>query len=168
MSELLGADELRARLAALKRLPKEASKGWAEDAADYAKRHVPARTVYVGQTEIPAGSLRHSIHIVGGSERGAKVLGAYWANFIDKGTKEHTITPKKSRRATKKRAARVAKPFLVFNTPQNRPGGSRVFARKVTKRATPGNNFKAEAVEYGLERNISAAKLVVLWNEAKP
>lgn len=148
---LQGAPQLRSRLSAIQKMPKSYGKGWAERCVKEAQRRVPVRT----------GTLQRSIRVGTVSGTSARVVANYTAFFIDHGTKAHDEVPKKSRRATKKRAARTAKRALVFEV-----GGRTVFARKVHKVAHPGNQFRSQAAHAALAGNPLAKALTILWDKA--
>ena len=133
-----GARQLRARLKAIRTVFKPAGRQWADETARVARGMVPVRT----------GRTQRSIRRRNASQRKATVVGNYPINFIDAGTKEHDIVPKKMQ-------------ALKFGE-----GGQAVFARKVHKRATPARPFKKEAARRGLEKVDIINDLIELWNRA--
>jgi hypothetical protein len=135
---LQGDKELRARLKAIRQASQPIVKSWAADTVVYAKAHVPART----------GTLRKSLRIRNASQRGATLVGAYWANFIDAGTRAHDERPK-SRKA------------MRYGSP-----GSVRFAKRIHHPRTGARPFKRAAAEYGLRKNPMAATVLKLWNDA--
>jgi hypothetical protein len=135
---LKGSRELRARLKSLRLAFKPVGKAWADDTAHIARSRVPVRT----------GRLRSSIRRRNATQKRATVVGHYTANFIDHGTKQHDIRPKKAK-------------TLAFSV-----GGRTVFAKKVHKRATRGNHFKRTAALEALRRNPLAAEVINQWNAA--
>jgi len=135
---LRGSPELRARLKAIRLVFKDSGRAWADETARIAKPMVPVRT----------GATRASIRRRNASQRLATVVGNYPVNFIDAGTKAHDI-----------KAKRVS--VLKFQT-----DGGTLFRKKVHKRATTGNRFKARAAQEGLRRVDPLDHMVDLWNEA--
>jgi len=139
MSALRGTPQLRARLKALRLTFKPLGKGWAEDTRDAAIRFVPYRT----------GRLRGSIRVRNVTQRHATVVAHYSAFFVDKGTKPHTIVPKKAK-------------TLRFEN-----GRKTVFSRRAVQRGYRARPFRARAAEEGLKRNPLAVAVVRQWNEAR-
>ena len=135
---LKGKRELNARLKAIKQTFKPIGRNWAEDDVKENRRRVPVRT----------GRLQRSFRVRNATQRKAVVVGAYWANFIDAGTKAHD---ERARRA----------PAMVFQS-----HGKTIFARKVHKRAHAGNHFKRAAALEALRKNPMAVELIKQWNSA--
>ncbi len=135
---LQGASALRSRLKAIKTVFKPAGRQWADETARIAKTMVPVRT----------GKTRDSIRRRNASQKKATVVGYYPVNFIDAGSKEHDIKPKKMS-------------VMKFTD-----GGGPVFARKVHKRAIAARPFKKEAARRGLEKVNILKDLIDLWNKA--
>lgn len=136
---LKGGRELRARLKAIKQTFKPAGREWADETAAIAKTLVPVKT----------GRLHGSIRRKNASMRKATVAAHYSAFFVDKGTKAHTIAP---RRAS----------GLIF---QGRSGQT-IFARKVNHPRTSAHPFRERAAREGLRRRPMVASLIKLWNAA--
>lgn len=134
---LKGAPELRARLKAIKLSFKPIGKQWADDTAEEARKRVPSRT----------GRLRKSIRRRNATQRKATVVGHYTANFIDAGTKAHTIRAKGKR--------------LRFTD-----GGRTVFAKKVEHPRTAARPFKKASAEAALRKHPMAQTLIDEWNRA--
>lgn len=135
---LKGSPELRARLRALKVAFKPLGKSWAEDTRDAAKRRVAKRT----------GKTASTFRVRNASQRKATVVGSFVANFIDAGTKEHDIVPKKATRLRFQKEGRT------------------IFAKKVHHPRIAARPFKRAAALEGLQKNPLAATVVKQWNEA--
>ena len=135
---LKGSPELRARLKALKLAFKPLGKSWAEDTRDEARRRVRKRT----------GKTAASFRVRNATQRKATVVGSFVANFIDAGTKEHDIVPRKGTR-------------LRFQSQ-----GRTIFAKKVHHPRTAAHPFKRAAALEGLRKNPMAAAVVNQWNDA--
>jgi hypothetical protein len=135
---LKGGPELRARLKAIRQSFKPIGKGWATDTAKYAKGHVPRKT----------GRLQQSIRVRNATQRKATVVGHFSANFVDAGTKQHDITPRK-------------KQALAYGQ-----GQRTVFAKKVHHPRTRAQPFKRAAAQDGLRRNPLAEAVIKQWNDA--
>jgi hypothetical protein len=135
---LKGSPELRARLKAIRQTFKPYGKSWAEDTRDAAKRRIRKRT----------GKTAASIRVRNASQRKATVVGSFVANFIDAGTKEHTIVPRKGR-------------SLKFQA-----NGRTIFSKKVHKPRTAAHPFKKAAALEGIQKNPMAKALVDQWNSA--
>jgi hypothetical protein len=135
---LQGASQLRARLKAIKTVFKPAGRQWADATAAAAKRYVPVKT----------GKTRASIRRRNASQKKASVVGFYPVNFIDAGTKAHTIKPR-HRKA------------LKFSE-----GGRPIFRKKVHKPAQAARPFKKRAADEGLRRVDIIRDLIELWNQA--
>jgi hypothetical protein len=137
---LRGSRELRARLKAIRTVFKPVAKDWTAITVDEAKRRL--------STSVDTGKTRASVRRRNASQRKATVVGNYPVNFIDAGTKEHDIKPR-----------RVS--VLKFNV-----GGNTVFARKVHKRRQPARPFKRASAEAGLRKVEIIRDLIELWNRA--
>ena len=111
---------------------------WAETTADEARRRVPSKT----------GRLRQSFRKKNASQKRATVVGHYTGNFIDAGTKEHDIVPRKADR-------------LIFHD-----RGQTIFARKVHKQRTAARPFKRASAEAALQRHPMSDALIAEWNRA--
>ncbi|HKY89364.1 MAG TPA: hypothetical protein VJ141_05245 [Candidatus Limnocylindrales bacterium] len=120
-SRLIGGPALRARLAALAKVPPEFAGEWAAEAKDRIVATKP-------QSNRPASS-KFSTKV---SERRAGVYGAFWWIFVDRGTKAHDIV------------ARRAK-ALRFEA-----GGQTIFARKVQLRRMRRRPFITKAAQEAL------------------
>jgi len=135
---LKGSPELRRRLKAIRQTFKPVGKAWAETTRDYARSHVPVRT----------GRLKASIRVRNASQRKATVVGMFTANFVDAGTREHEIKPKRAK-------------VLRFQS-----GNRTVFAKKVNHPRTRARPFKVAAAREGLRKNPMAVELIRQWNDA--
>jgi hypothetical protein len=135
---LRGSPELRARLRALKLAFKPIGKAWATETVAQDRRRVPVKT----------GRLQRSIRVRNASQRKATVVAHYTASFIDVGTKEHDIVPKKAS-------------SLKFQVQ-----GRTIFSKKVHKPRQAARPFeKAGAIE-ALRKTPMAATIVNEWNRA--
>ena len=136
---LRGTPELRARLKAIRQTFKPIGKAWAETTRDELRHRTPRKT----------GLTANSYRVRNATQRKATVVGSFVANFLDAGTKEHTI-----------KARRVGS--LKFQGPEGRT----IFAKKVHHPRTQGRPFKRAAAREGLRRNPMAAVLIDEWNRA--
>lgn len=134
---LKGTPELRARLRAIRQTFKPVGKGWAEDTRDAARRRIKKRT----------GLTAASIRVRNATQRKATVVGSFKATFIDAGTREHDIKPRR------KQALR----FQGSN-------GRTIFSKKVHHPRTAAHPFKRDAALEGLQKNPMAAELIKQWN----
>lgn len=135
---LKGGPELRARLKAIRLTFKEYGRPWADTTAEEARKRVPVAT----------GRLRQSIRRKSVTQRKATVVGHYSANFVDAGSREHDIVPRR-------------KPLLIFEA-----GGRTIFARKVHKQRIGPRRFKRASAEAALRRHPMSETLTRLWNKA--
>jgi len=135
---LQGANDLRARLKAIKEVFKPVARTWAKETVKAGRPMVPVKT----------GRLRRSIKVKSVSGKRAVVGAHYTAYFVDAGPKPHIIKAKKGR-------------GLVF---QGRTG--RVFTRSVNHRGYRGRPFRQRMAEEGLKRTPAAQEVVDLWNKA--
>jgi hypothetical protein len=135
---LRGSPELRARLKAIKLTFKPLGKSWANDTRDAARRRVKKRT----------GATAASFRVRNATQRKATVVGSYIASFIDAGTKEHDIVPRKAT-------------MLRFEAE-----GRTIFSKKVHKPRQAAHPFKRAAALEGLAKNPMAAAVVEQWNRA--
>lgn len=135
---LHGADDLRARLKALKKAFRPIGRKWGRAAINAGRPMVPVDT----------GRLRRSMRILSASEKRARVGAHYTAYFVDKGPKAHLIAPKRAKR-------------LVFEKQ-----GRTIFARKVHHRGYRGRPFRKRMAEEGLRNTPMAQELIKQWNEA--
>lgn len=93
------------------------------------------------------GRGRKSIRLRTATTKRATVVATYYIAILDKGSRQHTIVPRKARR-------------LAFQS-----DGNTVFARKVTKPAARGLGFGKIAGRKALREVPYAAELVRLWNQ---
>lgn len=135
---LKGSRELRARLKAAGLMFKPYGKQWADTTAEEARRRVPVDT----------GRLKKSIRRKNATQRRATVVGAYWANFVDAGSKEHDIKARKA-------------PRLIFQA-----GGRTIFAKKVHKQRIAARPFKRDAALAALRKHPMSETLIAEWNRA--
>ena len=136
---LRGTPELRARLRAIRQTFKPVGKAWAETTRDELRRRTPRRT----------GLTANSYRVRNATQRKATVAGSFVANFIDAGTREHTIKPKRVTR-------------LKFQGSEGRT----IFAKKVHHPRVNARPFKKDAAMEGLRQNPMAVELIKLWNSA--
>jgi hypothetical protein len=137
---LKGGPQLRARLKALKQAFKPIGRKWGDHTVEGAKRRVPVRT----------GKLKQSIRVRHNSMKRTTVGAMYYGIFIEKGTKAHSIKPKKAR-------------SLVF---QGRHGT--IFAKKVNHPRVGARPFAAPAAREALQANPMAEAIIEEWNRAAP
>jgi len=138
MTTLKGSPELKARLKAIRGTFKPLGREWADEVVVIAKPMVPVQT----------GRLRGSIRRRNATQRQATVEAHYSANFVDAGTKRHTIVPKKAK-------------GLYFTD-----GGQTVFAKRVDHPRTQARPFKARAEHEALRRKSPLQALLKQWNGA--
>ncbi len=142
---LQGADELRARLKAIRSgVFKPVGKDWADETAKIARSKVPNRN-----TRWSTGRLHDSIRRKSATMKKAVVVAHYSAYFVDAGVKPHMMTPRK---ATLARHARQGT----------------IFARKSRKmhpgyRARP---FRASSAREALRKHPVLDRVTAAWNEA--
>lgn len=137
---LQGARELRARLKAIKTVFKPAGRLWADETVRL------ARSGFASHSK--TGKTMASIRRRNASQKRATVVASYPASFIDKGTKAHTIVPRKAE----------AMKFSV--------GGRTVFSKKVNKPRTSADPFARRAATEALRRHPILDQLIDLWNRA--
>jgi hypothetical protein len=117
---------------------KDYGRVWADETAVQMRQRVPVKT----------GRLKGSIRRKSATQRKATVVGHYSANFVDAGSKEHDILPKR-------------KPALIFEA-----GGRTIFARKVHKQRIAARRFKAPSARAALQKHPMKETLTELWNKA--
>lgn len=139
-STLQGAPELKRRLKAIKQTFRPVGRKWATSTA----RHARAQASF----ENRSGKGRRSIRVKSASQKRATVVASYYVAILDRGSKAHTITPRKAK-------------TLAFQA-----GGRTVFSKKVHKPAMRGLGFATRAARDGLRDNPMAAELIKLWNDA--
>lgn len=136
--KLQGASALRSRLKAIRGVFKPIGRDWADETVRLARSRVTVRT----------GKTLRSIRRRNASQKRAAVVATFGARFIEGGTKEHDITPRKMT-------------ALKFNV-----GGRTIFSKKVHKRATPAQPFLHRSARDALAEREMLADLIKLWNEA--
>ena len=99
---LVGADDLKARLKALRQgVFKPAAKAWAQEAADIARSEVGGMSMpYSGDNlkrSKPQAQLLPSIKVKSATMRKAVVVASYHSYFVDAGPKAHSLRARKSR-----------------------------------------------------------------------
>jgi hypothetical protein len=137
---LQGGPQLRARLKALKLAFKPVGKAWAETTIAVMRPQAPHRT----------GRGAASLRVKNATQKRATVSAIYYMAILDKGSKAHTIVPRKAK-------------TLRFEV-----GGKAVFARRVNIRARQGTHFAIRAAKEALRRNPMAESLIAEWNAAAP
>ena len=135
---LKGGPELRARLKAIKLAFKPIGKAWAETTVSEMRPKVPVQT----------GKGQRSIRVRNVTQKRATVSSIYYMAILDKGSKAHTIVPRKAK-------------TLRFEV-----GGRTVFARRVNLRARSGMHFAMRAARESLRRHPMAVSLINEWNKA--
>ena len=136
--KMRGTPEFKARLRAIQTSFKPIGREWADTTAVVAQGLVPVKT----------GRLRGSIRRRNATLKKATVVANYTAYFVDAGTKQHTIVPKKAT-------------TLVFPA-----DGRTVFAKKVDHPATHPQPFRERATVEGMRRTPQAKIMIDLWNKA--
>jgi len=142
VSQLKGADELRARLKAIQGVFRQTAPRWQRATVAEARRRVPVAT----------GATRASLRAGPATSMKASVVGKYTVNFIDAGSVAHN-EPRSRRRKGRK--------VLKFNV-----GGQTIFRRKVHKRAIAARPFKEASAEAGMRKVDLLRVLIDLWNKA--
>lgn len=135
---LKGGRELRARLKAIRLAFKPIGREWADEYVNVAAPMVPEQT----------GRLRRSIKRKNSTQRRATVAAHFTAFFVDAGTKQHAIRPKRAR-------------GLSWQE-----GGRTIFARKVAHPGTRARPFRVRAAHEALRRKPMAETLIAEWNRA--
>jgi len=135
---LQGATQLRARLTAIKQSFKPIGRAWAESTIQVMRPQSPHRT----------GRGAASFRVKNATQKRATVSAIYYMAILDKGSKAHTIVPRKAK-------------TLRFEV-----GGKAVFARRVNIRARQGTHFALRAAKEALRRNPMAEQLIKEWNSA--
>jgi hypothetical protein len=136
---LKGAPELNARLREMRLSFKPMGKNWAQDTAETANRTAPR-----GAT----GRLARSHKVKSATQRGAKVVAIFYARFVNRGTKPHTIAAKNA-------------PSLIFTA-----GGRTIFAKRVRHRGTRGTRYVDKAAQAAARKHVSVRALIDAWNRA--
>lgn len=137
-AQLIGAKQLKARLRAMRQVWKPVARRWADETVLEMKPHIPVRT----------GKTRKSVRRGLVTTKRATVMASRVVDFLDAGTKAHTIVPKKAS-------------VLAFDR-----GGTTIFAKRVNHPQTRGRRFKAAAATRALEKTDALAELTKLWNDA--
>lgn len=137
---LQGTAEFKARLKAIKKTFRPYGRKWAAATTKRARSGA--------QFTDRSGKGRRSIRVKGASEKRATVVASYYVAILDKGSKAHTIVPRRA-------------PNLVFQA-----GGRTVFSKKVNKPAARGLGFGQRAGRDALDDVPMAAELIKMWNEA--
>ena len=129
---LKGGRAAPARLKAIGLVFKPIGKRWADD------------TVKILQAPGPGQDrgMRRSVRRRNATQKKATVAAHYAEVFIEKGTKAHTITPRKAKRC------------------RFEAGGQTVFAKKVNHPGTPPNPIAARSAQEALAKNPMAGELV--------
>ncbi len=137
-SQLKGANELRARLKAIKEVWKPIARNWGKTDVAEMRDHVPVRT----------GRLRRSFRVTPVSGKKVRVGGHFTAYFVDAGPKPHVINPRRGG-------------HLIF-----KEQGKTIFARKVHSRGYRARPFRKRAAVEAMRKNPQAQQLIDLWNRA--
>jgi hypothetical protein len=141
MSRLIGAPELRARLKAIQQVFKPIGREWADEAVQIAKATGP----WTDRT----GTLRRSIRRRNATQRKATVVANYTQYFIDKGTKEHDVAPKRGT-------------VLKWNPTT----GGTVFAKRAHIPRHAARPFRERVAREALRRKPMASSVIQAWNDA--
>ena len=140
---LKGADDLRARLKALKKdVVKPAHKEWADEAVKIARASVASMTMPYSK-----GRLHDSIKRKTATQRKAAVVAVYPAYFVDKGVVAHSL----QRRSTRPK------------------GAGRTIFSKAARKPHPGYRarpFRAHTTMEAFRRVHPLDKVVAAWNRA--
>lgn len=140
---LQGGPELKARLRAIKTVFKPVGREWADDVVRLAKPRIP-----VGRDTQGRPHTRDTVRRTNATLSKARVGAFYPVNFIDHGTAEHAVAPKK---------AKVLR-FTVNGKPQ--------FAKRARIPAKAARPFKAEVGRQALAQVDIIGQLIKLWNGA--
>ncbi len=138
MSQLKGGDDLRKRIRALKLAFKPIGRQWGDNAVREMRPHVPVLT----------GKSRASIRVGNNTQKRTTVRGAFTLYFIDAGTKQHDIVPKKAK-------------MLRFPI-----GGRTIYSRKVHQRGLRARPFRERSAREALRKTDGAEALIREWNRA--
>jgi len=141
VSTLVGAPELRARLKAIREVFKPIGREWADEAVLLARSTGP----WTDRT----GTLRRSIRRKNATQRKAVVVAHYSQYFIDKGTKEHEVAPKRGT-------------VLKWNPTT----GGTVFAKRARIPRHAARPFRERVGRDALRRKPMAQTVIGLWNAA--
>jgi hypothetical protein len=151
MIGLQGADQLQARLNALKGSPRGILKAWQIGTVAEAKLAVPRKTGTLGRS-IRAGTLF--------SDHAVVEAAVNYAAFVEYGTRPHIIRPRNGkflRFPANARSARL--------TGSVRRGGDAVFAREVHHPGTKPRPFLVPGARAALTK-VGLTALVDEWNRA--
>lgn len=135
---LQGAPQLRARLRAIRTVYKPVGRIWGEDVVALARTRIPVRT----------GNTRDSVRVKNATMRKTVVRGAYPINFINAGTKAHTIVPRKAT-------------TLAFTV-----NGKAKFAKRVRIPQKAARPFKRDVALRALAEVNILQNLIKVWNDA--
>ena len=136
---LTGGPDLKARLLAVAQSGPSVQSEWAIRASDEMQGTAPRRT----------GTLVRSIKPRWKNRDVVGVYGAYWGIFIDRGTKAHTIEPRKAK-------------ALKFDYQ-----GRTVFTRKVVRRRMGRRPFITAAAQNALRDVSLRDQIVQAWNRKR-
>ena len=134
---LIGAEQLNARLRNMRTAFKPMGKNWATETAQQSERAAPRRT----------GKMARSFRVKSATLRKATVVAIFYARFVNRDTKPHIIKAKNA-------------PSLIFNV-----GGRTIFARSVKHRGTRGTRFVDRAASRALHEHVDADALIEAWNK---
>lgn len=135
---LKGAPELRARLKAMRAVFKPLAKDIGAAAVPLLRAGIPVRT----------GRTRASVRVKNSSQRKMTIVANAPALWIDKGTKAHTVTPKRAK-------------ALRFQS-----GGRTIFSRKADQPRHAARPFAAKAMHEALRKKPLGDVLTKAWNDA--
>ncbi len=134
---LIGAEQLKARLKATRLAFKPMGKDWAQATARGSERAAPQRT----------GKLSRSFKVKSATQRKATVVAIFYARFVNRDTSAHVIKARNS-------------PSLIFII-----GGRTIFAKSVRHRGTRGTRFVDRAATRALREHVDADALIEAWNK---
>lgn len=138
VSNLRGTAEFKARLKAAGQMFKPYGREWTDEYVRVARPMVAVRT----------GKTRATIRRRNASAKRATVAAMFTAIFIDAGTKQHTIVPKRAR-------------GLYFTD-----GGEPRFVSKVDHPGQRAKPFREEAMRRSIKNKPMADRLIREWNSA--
>lgn len=148
MTQLLGAQELRARLKALKLTYKEVGSRWGDDAVVRMQERVHS----------PHGRLKKSIRVKNRTQRKTTIAASYWALMINKGSRAHTIPKRKHPRL-------LTSGYQKGSRKPTGPGGT-IFGRKAEHRGHRAWPFIENSAREALDAHPETQAIIDAWNSA--
>jgi hypothetical protein len=139
-SSLQGADQLQARLKALRKdVFKPAARLWADEAVKVARASVPNR-----DTRYSKGKLHDSIRRKSATQQKAVVVGFYTGYFVDAGVRPHSL---------KRGRTKPGRTIFSSSARKGHPG----------YRARP---WRGHATAVALQRHPVLDQVILAWNKA--